>query len=166
MLFFVQGASGFVQLLKNYSACLWPIAVVFRSGVLAKLMSFKKLPQIVSQPSTRGRIQGQTSDPSKFLFLWLFGFHRSNSICASFHWINNRPEKVFQSPKESFSVMTNLGTFRGSSGTWWIWAISQLASTGWSLGCLATEAAFMAKATVTIKGKTAVSELLLQTEEC
>lgn len=84
---------------------------MFRGGVLVKVMSFKKPPQIVSQSSIRGRIQEQTSESPKLPFCF-FKIKFKQHFMLSFTELTMAWRRYFNPLKEIFYIMTNPCTFR------------------------------------------------------
>lgn len=85
---------------------------MFRSGVLAKVMSFIKPSQIMSQFSVRGRIQEQTSDFSKFLLPFFFlKIKFRQHFVLSFTELTMVWRRYFNPLKETFYTITNSFTF-------------------------------------------------------
>lgn len=108
---------------------------MFRGGTLAKVTSFKKLPQIVSQSSMRGRIQEQTSHFPQFLllcFVFFFKDQIQRAFYAFCHWINNGISTPLE---KSFILWQTCAPFGAHPGRCGFGPSVRRVRAGWFLCC-------------------------------
>lgn len=146
---------------------------MFRGGVLLKVTSFQKPPQIVSQSSIRGRMQEQTRDFPKFLSLFFFfKIKFKEHFMFSFTELTMARRRYFNPFNTfilTFHAMTTQVTGSVKAG---FGPLTRRVSAGWllsaSLPLLCPGSCIYGKGYGHYQKKhgLAASELLLQAQEC